>query len=48
MDGSPEIFCNLYVAKNQKSANNEAITDIVENKHRFGTLVVLEYDYVVI
>ena len=39
----PDIFCNFYIVKNHKIANNSATTEAREkNKDIFGILRILE------
>ncbi len=34
----PDMFCNFYLVKNHKIANNSATTEARENMHAFGVL----------
>jgi hypothetical protein len=39
----PDMFCNFYLVKSHKIANNSATTEARgKNKHRFGILRILE------
>ncbi len=40
---SPKCYCNIYLATNNKIANNSTTTEAIEkNKHGLGILSILE------
>ncbi len=36
----PDMFCNFYLVKSHKIANNSATTEAREKKHRFGIIII--------